>query len=115
MAKYKPIRYSKPRLYNHTSRYSKYRQIIEDVARVETFNQTVIVKSDDDNTHIVLPEQEGRLDIIANIYYKDPSLWWAIALANNIIDPFIVKAGTILRIPPIESLYVVGGALYRYG
>ena len=109
------MKYSQPRIYPHVSRYSKYRQIIDDVAYTETFNATLVKKSDNDKIHIVLPEQENRLDIIANIYYRDSSMWWAIALANNIIDPFIISSGTMLRIPPIESLYVVGGALYKYG
>lgn len=108
------VQYSKPRVYEHTSRYGKYRQILEDtVARVETFNQTNVIKSEDDKFHTVLKEQENRLDIIANIYYKDPSFYWVIALANDLIDPFVVQAGSILRIPPTISLYAQGGALRR--
>ena len=58
--------YSKPRVYEHTSRYGKYRQIVEEgVSRVETFNQTFVDKSENDKFHIVATEQENRLDIIA--------------------------------------------------
>ena len=106
------IFYSKPRNYEHTSRYGKYRQIVEDhVARVETFNQTFVDKSDRDRFHTVATEQENRLDIIANIYYNDPSMWWVVALANDLVDPMVVKPGSVLRIPPIISLYNLGGAL----
>ena len=98
--------YSNPRSYPHISRYGKYRQIIENhVARTETFNQSFVDKSDNDKFH--------RLDIIANIYYNDASLWWVIALANELVDPMIIKPGSVLRIPSIISLYNLGGAL-RY-
>lgn len=108
------IFYSKPRTYTHTSRYGKYRQIVEDnQSRVETFNQTFVEKSTDDKFHTVLQEQENRPDIIANIYYNDPSLWWIVSLANELIDPFIIKPGSVLRIPPLISLYNLGGALRR--
>lgn len=106
--------YSKPRSYEHISRYGKYRQIIENhVNRVETFNQTFVEHSSDDKFHTVTKEQENRLDIIANMYYQDPSLGWVIALANELVDPFVVLPGTVLRIPEFTSLYKFGGALRR--
>lgn len=108
------ILYSNPRIYEHTSRYGKYRQIVDDLnSYVETFNQSLIQPSDDDKFHTVLKEQENRLDIIANVYYSDPSFFWVIALANELVDPFVVKAGSILRIPSITSLYTIGGVLRR--
>ena len=106
------IQYSKPRKYDHVSRYGKYRQLLEDTdVYLETFNSSKIDKSEDDRFHTVAMEQENRLDIIANIYYKDPSLYWVIALANNLIDPFVVNSGSILRIPSMASLYKFGGVL----
>lgn len=107
--------YNTPRQYLHSSRYGKYRQVMDKSVYLETFNQTYIPKSDEDRFHTVLPEQENRLDMIANIYYKDASMSWAIMLANDLIDPFIVVPGTILRIPPLISLYQLRGALYKNG
>ncbi len=40
-----------------------------------------------------------RLDLISYHYYSTPEYWWIIALANNILDPFNLVPGTILRIP----------------
>lgn len=106
------IVYSKPRSYEHTSRYSKYRQIVDNLdSYVETFNQSTIQKSDIDIFHTVTREQENRPDIIANIYYNDPSFYWVIAVANDLVDPFIIQIGSILRIPSLNSLYTVGGVL----
>lgn len=108
------MRYAKPRKFEHTSRYRIYRQIVDDDNNtyIETSNQTPVEESQYDQYHEVQTNEEGRLDIIANIYYKNPQYWWAIALANDIIDPFVVTEGTILRIPNFSSLSRYGGALY---
>lgn len=70
-----------------------------------------IPESDTDSWHQVTAGEEGRLDLIAYLYYNTPDLYWVIAYANDIDDPFDVKAGTILRIPSIQSLYGIGGIL----
>lgn len=111
------MQYANPRGYGGSiSRYSTLRQIIDidTNARVETFNQVGVEKSNQDVYHTVLTEEENRLDLIAYRYYHDGSMGWAIALANEIVDPFVIKIGTVLRIPPIQSLYVRGGVLYNH-
>lgn len=40
-----------------------------------------------------------RLDVLAARYYGDDEMWWIIALANRISDPFSVVPGRILRVP----------------
>lgn len=46
----------------------------------------------------------GRLDLVSFRYYGTSRLWWVIAVATKIRDPFIdVKVGTILRIPAIQT------------
>lgn len=40
-----------------------------------------------------------RLDVLAHKYYGDEDYWWVIALANRIMDPFMMVPGTRLRIP----------------
>lgn len=48
----------------------------------------------------VATETGDRLDTLAHQFYKDSTLWWIIAAANNIHDaPIGFKEGTILRIP----------------
>jgi hypothetical protein len=58
--------------------------------------------------HIVEELEENRLDKIAVKYYNDSSYYWLIAMANNIIDPFIIVKGTTLKIPPTDS-YILRG------
>lgn len=53
-----------------------------------------------DDDIYVASETGDRLDTLAYQYYQDASLWWIIAVANNLHDaPFGLKDGTILRIP----------------
>lgn len=66
------------------------------------FMQTTIYPKvlSDDNDLYIITEQGDRLDILANTYYKNPSMWWVIAIANNINDAnFYIEPGTQLRIP----------------
>jgi nucleoid-associated protein YgaU len=52
------------------------------------------------NDLYIISEQGDRLDLLANKYYGDTTLWWVIATANNINDAtFYVEAGIQLRIP----------------
>lgn len=91
--------------YNVTSRYQILRVINNDGSRyLETYNQMSVPERDDDLYHVVQVNEEGRLDIIAQNQYGDSTYWWAIALANEFVDPFSVNAGTLVRIPRIETL-----------
>ena len=53
-----------------------------------------------DSDIYVITTVEDRLDILANQFYKDPTLWWIIASANSLKrDSIFIKPGTQLRIP----------------
>ena len=48
----------------------------------------------------VFVAQGDRYDTLAQQFYKDSSLWWAIASANTSVrDNLVVKPGVQLRIP----------------
>jgi capsid portal protein len=108
------LKYAKPRNYPNISRYEIYRQIIDNDNNiyVETANQTPVDESQNDKYHEVLQEEENRLDIISNKYYGNPEFWWVIAVGNNLVDPFVIKVGDIIRIPSFTSLTHWNGALY---
>lgn len=63
-----------------------------------TTSYPVIIPSDSD---ILVVSNEGDyLDTLAYKYYGDPSLWWIIALSNNIGKGRLsVESGISLRIP----------------
>lgn len=93
--------------YNKTSRYQILRVIHEDsdmIKYLETYNNVIVPESDDDIYHIVSSSEANRLDIISNKYYNTPTYWWAIALANEYVDPFIINEGDMIRIPSLRSL-----------
>lgn len=92
--------------YSNVSRYQLLRVITSDNTRyLETFNQRSIKESKEDIYHMVTASEENRLDIISNKYYNTPVYWWALAIANDMIDPYIVEIGSMIRIPPISSLF----------
>jgi hypothetical protein len=45
--------------------------------------------------------QGDRYDVLANIYYNDPQLWWVISIANPSLsqDSLIPELGVQLRVP----------------
>jgi hypothetical protein len=55
--------------------------------------------SEFDTYHQVTAYDQFRLDLISYRYYLTPEYWWIIAAANDILDPFALEVGTILRIP----------------
>lgn len=49
--------------------------------------------------------QECNLPLISFQFYNDRSLWWIIAIANNILNPISeVVVGTELKIPTLEDV-----------
>lgn len=84
--------------YNHTSTSKKWdgKQVYN------TLTMPNIPFAADD---IYIITQDGMyLDKLAYTYYKDPSLWWIIALANNLGKGRLsVPAGIQLRIPANPS------------
>lgn len=90
--------------------------ILTDIDSGETFLSTReivdIPVNANDKYHTVESHETTRLDLIAAKYYRNPLMWWIIAQANNIYDPFEeIEAGTLLRIPALESLYGNNGLL----
>ena len=58
---------------------------------------------------IIIASSTDRLDSLAHRFYKDPTLWWIIALANNLPgDSFFIQPGTQLFIPK-NSAHIISG------
>ena len=62
----------------------------------ETTIYSSIPESDGDI--YIITQYGDRLDLVANTYYNDPTLWWYIAKANN-LKIMNIPEGTSLRIP----------------
>ena len=111
---YKPLDYYMPRVYPTLSRYSTTERLFDNKIGVyyqSTFDKTTIPVSENDTYVTVDRQSENRLDVIANRVYGYAPYWWIIAIANDIIDPFDVPYGTVLRCPPLVSLYSEGSVL----
>ena len=112
---FEPLEYLPPVSYKNASRYKNLRTLKDETnGRIhhESPIQQAIKKSSGDDTYVTITnETENRLDIVAYKVYGSPRYWWVIALANYIIDPFSIPAGSTLRVPPLLSLYKSGGVL----
>lgn len=53
----------------------------------------------DSSDTYMIASSEDFLDVLANRFYKDPTLWWVIAQANGIRGTLKAKSGQQLRIP----------------
>ena len=53
------------------------------------------------NDIYVYTDEGDRFDILAQSYYKDPSLWWIISIANSGLaqNSLYIPTGTQLRLP----------------
>jgi Base plate wedge protein 53 len=97
------------------SRYNKYPILltkqdlaneVSSVAVLETWDPIDIPELPTDLYVTVDPGEEHRLDLVAYRVYGSLSLYWVIAYANKMIDPFAeTVAGKILRIPDRANLF----------
>ena len=53
----------------------------------------------DDSDEFISVIDGDRVDLVANRYYGDVSLWWVIAKANGIKGKVALTPGDVLRIP----------------
>ncbi len=84
-----------------STRYTYTNKKTDSDTSVTYMESTIYPKIEPKNSDFYIIASAGdRLDLLANRYYKDPSMWWVIATANNLNDAnFFVEVGTQLRIP----------------
>ena len=77
---------------------------------VEWWERTIFEEDPSDISYVVENFYEGRLDMIASLFYNEPRWWWLIAQYNNILNPAEeITAGRILRIPAKSRLPLMLG------
>lgn len=106
--------YKDPRDYLHLSRYRNTRLILDRPTQQvshETFAQSHIPESNQDRFVTINSTTKDRIDIIAYAAYGFAEYWWVLAIANDFLDPFSLPIGTVVRIPPMSSLYLDGAVL----
>lgn len=72
---------------------------------IEWWERSILPGSDTDTRYIVENFYEGRLDLIASVFYDEPRFWWIIAQYNSVLDPFAeITAGRVLYIPAKDRI-----------
>ncbi len=102
------ISYSSPRVYDIIDSRYKNTNLISDFKNNKLYHsirfRDIYEETSNDKYFKVTSREQDRLDIIAQDYYNDASMWWIIAYANNLTNCFYIPIGTILRIPYIVNL-----------
>ncbi len=82
------------------NRYSNIPTILK-TGKGKVYDSVLLPNVDANDSDIVVMTVQGdRLDLLANEYYEDPSMWWIIALKNDMTEiDLSMKEGIILRIP----------------
>ena len=81
--------------YENTKLVQKTKNNTKIISRTTTIYSS-IPESDDDI--YIITQYGDRLDLLANTYYNDSTLWWYIAKANG-LKVMNIPIGTSLRIP----------------
>ena len=61
-------------------------------------SETIYFPPSDQDSYVIV-NRENRLDLVAESIYGNAELWWVIALANDILNPFDVPVGITVRVP----------------
>ena len=84
---------------NNMKRYSSTKQKL-DKSGVRVYTTTYYPEIPiSDSDRFVRPVDGDRIDLLANRYYGDSTLWWVIAKANGIKGRTAVSTEELLRIP----------------
>ena len=66
-------------------------------AYLPTIYPSVTLSNED---YYIIAREQDRMDLLANDFYGDPTLWWVIAMANDLDrDSMFPPLGFQLRIP----------------
>lgn len=90
-----------------TSRYRNTRLLIDgnNIVFFGTWRPPKIFETQLPLAHIVAPEEVKRPDLISYRVYKDPNMFWAIAIRNNVFMPLKdIRVGQTLLCPHIDDV-----------
>lgn len=82
------------------SRYDNLNTILK-TGKGQVYDSALLQHVEPTDTDIVVITAMGdRLDLLANEYYGDSSMWWVIASKNNLTEiDLTLSEGIVLRIP----------------
>lgn len=77
---------------------------------LESHRMQSIKYTTEDTYFKITPELENRLDLVSYKFYGTVRFWWVIAIASDIFNPLDVPVGSMVRIPPLSTIYYVKGS-----
>ena len=83
------------------NRYENTKLVQKTKNNTKVISKTTIIYSsipESDDDIYVITQDGDRLDLLANTFYNDSTLWWYIAKANG-LKVMNIPIGTSLRIP----------------
>lgn len=94
------------------SRYRNTRVRKDDETKIVFFGiwrPPVVEETRPPKRHRISPDEIHRPDLISHREYGDPNLFWAIAIRNNMLFPFLdikkhLLDGSVLMIPHIDDV-----------
>lgn len=78
---------------------------------LETPSKMGVKKTQRDTIYMIEAKYENRLDLVAHRFYRVPTVYWAIACINELLDPFDIQAGEVVRVPAMSSLWGSEGVI----
>jgi len=61
-----------------------------------------LAPADDDETHVWV--EGDRLGVLAYRAWGDARLWWVLCDVNDVVDPFAIEPGAVLRVPSLARV-----------
>ena len=91
---------------NKYSRYSQGGTTETNKIGLGWWDRRVFPKDPSDIVYYIENKYQGRLDLIADIFYGDARYWWIIAQFNDILDPYSeATPGRMLVLPTKSRLF----------
>ena len=75
------------------------------VFAIEHWDRRLMKRDPSDILYVIEETYSGRPDLLGQLFYGDPLLWWVVAQYNGIIDPLEeLVVGKLLYVPIIERV-----------
>jgi nucleoid-associated protein YgaU len=103
--------------YNSSEIFNKAKKTEMDgsIKHVRRVSSTYYPDFNTENDVFIISQEGDRLDLLANEYYGDETLWFVIARANNIgHGSIVIEPGKVIRIPSYNEFSGIQGLLSSF-
>jgi hypothetical protein len=79
--------------------------ITDEQIYLKAYRRFIIEEDETDDEYVLSAGDRGRLDLVAEKFYKNKNLWWVLAEFNKLKDPFDFELGKVIRIPKLARIF----------